>query len=622
MATRRAFTLGLVGAGAGLALGPGCRMAGSGSAGVASGEALPTAGAVPAGELAARVALGAKRMTRGGVPAFTREFILADVALDPPRRFNEYSGDLSGRYVEALALLPPEDDADLSALVRDILGHQRPDGRFGNPDLRYTAAEIGGQHMAQLWGNGRLLLGLVQYHATTGDVPTLSGARRLADFLTGIRAQTSDPAVVKRLLDQGAMGIICFTQLVEPLVLLAELTGETSYLDEAGKIGATLGPRGIQHAHGYLTTARGMVALAEVTRDAALLGQVETLYANLVASSDLMYLGGVPEFFGWDEPHVTDDERAAIPTGSSGRQRDEGCAIADFLRLSLRLHRATGKTAYLERAERCLLNHFYFNQFSTGDFGHRSFFEQGVASTESVGRSWWCCTMHGYRAFRHILDSMVGVEGGRLVVDLYQDFDWSGEGLEISGRYRAESPLRSRFTVDVGAAASETPLAFRWPSWAQSATVRVGGAPAPGGEREGYLEIPPVASGDRVEVVFEHKAWIETRDGEKIALSDVEGEVEGLLFAGPWLYVADDANDPFFFGEPWKGANVVLLPSPLRAPGSDPKASALADPARHIAARYIHGGFPGEHPVTLRPIAEQTGHMPGTVATWIRYRRD
>ena len=250
---------------------------------------------------------------------------------------------------------------------------------------------------------------LVQYHATTGDQATLAAARRLADFLTGIRAQTSDRAVVKRLLDQGAMGIICFTQLNEPLVLLAELTGEDRYLEEARQIGATLGDRGIQHAHGYLTTARGMVALAVATGDAALLARVETLYADLVSSPDLLYLGGVPEFFGGEE---------------SGKPlRDEGCGIADFLRLSLMLHRATGKTAYLERAERCLLNHLYFNQFSTGDFGHRVFFEGGVAPTESVARSWWCCTMHGYRAFRHVLDSVVRREGGVAHLDLFQDFD-------------------------------------------------------------------------------------------------------------------------------------------------------------------------------------------------------
>lgn len=601
MATRRAFTLGLLGVGAGLTLGPRTRAQAPSLGGV------PVAGAVPAGELAARVALGAERMTGGGVPAFTREFILADVALDPPRRFNEFSGDLSGRYVEALSLLPPEGGPDLHALVRDILGFQRPDGRFGNPDLRYTAADIGGQHMAQLWGNGRLLLGLVQYHAATGDAAALGAARRLADFLAGIRAQASEPAVVNRLLDQGAMGIICFTQLNEPLVILADLTGETRYLEEARRIGATLGPRGVQHAHGYLTTARGMVALAEATGDAALLGQVEALYADLVASSDLLYPGGVPEFFGW-EP------------GTGRPLRDEGCAIADFLRLSLMLHRATGKAAYLERAERCLLNHLYFNQFSTGDFGHRVFFEGGVAPTESVGRAWWCCTMHGYRAFRHVLDSMVRQDGTVAHVDLFQDFDWSGEGLAMSGRSRAESPTRSRFTVEVKESEGERVLSFRRPSWAESVTLTVGGAPAVVDEEAGSLRVH-VVSGDRVEVAFEHRAWLETREGRRVALAEVDGTTEGLLFVGPWLYAIDEGTEPLFFGEPWKGANVVRLPEVLEAPRGGHAPSPFSDPARHIAARYVHGGFPGEHPVTLRPLAEQTGQRPGTVATWLTWRR-
>jgi hypothetical protein len=611
MTTRRAFTQGLLGAGAALALGPRLRAA----------TVAGPAGAVPVGELAARLALGAERMSGGGgVPAFTRAFILADVALDPPRRFSEYSGDLSGRYVEALSVRPPEGGAGLDVLVREILGFQRPDGRFGNPDLRYTAAEIGGQHMAQLWGNGRLLLGLVQYHAATGDAPALAAARRLADFLTGIRAQTAAPAVVRRLVDQGAMGIICFTQLNEPLVILANHTGESRYLDEARKIGATLGPRGIQHAHGYLTTARGMVALAEATHDATLLGQVEDLYADLVASSDLLYLGGVPEFFGWDDPGVTDADRAAPHAGTGRRERDEGCAIADFLRLSLMLHRATGKIEYLERAEHCLLNHLYFNQFATGDFGHRTFSDTGIAPTESVGRSWWCCTMHGYRALSHVLDSVVRPEAGTAHVDLFQDFDWRGEDLHIAGRYRAESPLRSRLTVEVKDASGATGLAIRRPSWAESVTVRVGGVPAL--RQEGaYLTLPAPGRGERAEVVLDHRVEIETRDGRRLALADLDGEVTGVLLVGPWLYAADDGVTPDFFGEPWKGANVVTLPASLGAPEPSSAPGAFTHPARHIAARYRHGGFVGEHPVTLRPIAEQTGRAPGTVATWITYRK-
>jgi DUF1680 family protein len=597
MATRRAFNVGLLGAGAGLALGPRLRAA-------SAPASTRPGGATPAGELEARVALSAQRLSGGRVPAFSREFVLADVALDPPRRFNEYSGDLSGRYVEALALLPPEGGPDLDALVRDIIARQRSDGRYGNPALRYRAEEIGGQHMAQLWGNGRLLLGLVQYHATTGDTAALAAARRLADFLMGIRAQASEPAVVARLLDQGAMGIICFTQLNEPLVLLAELTGETRYLHEARKIGATLGPRGVQHAHGYLTTARGMVALAQATADKALLGEVERLYADLVASPDLLYLGGVPEFFG----------------GSRKELRDEGCAVADFLRLSLMLHRATGRTAYLERAERCLLNHLYFNQFSTGDFGHRTFSETGIAPTDSVGRAWWCCTMHGYRALGHVIDSLVRLEGTVAYVDLYLDFDWSGDGLALAGRSRAESPTRSRFTVQVSAAEREAVLAFRRPSWAREVTASVNGAP--GAVEEGPESlVVRAAAGDRVEVSFEHSAWLETRDGQRIPLSEAEEKAEGLLFVGPWLYAVDEAAEPLFFGEPWKGANTVLVPDELRTPEEPMTPSPFSEPARHIAARYVHGGFPGEHAATLRPIAEQTGERPGTVATWIKWRR-
>jgi hypothetical protein len=606
MPTRRAFTLGLLGAGGGLALGP---RVGAGGAGAPTAGASATASATAAGELGARIALTMERFTHRGVPAFTREFILADVALEPPRRFSEYSGDLSGRYVEALSLLPPEGGGNLDTLVRDILGHQRPDGRFGDPDLRYSAEEIGGRHMAQLWGNGRLLLGLVQHHAVSGDAASLAGARRLADFLVGTRAQTSDPAVVRRVLDQGAMGIICFTQLVEPLVLLAGLTGETRYLDEARKIGATLGPRGTQHAHGYLTTARGMVALAEATSDPALLSRVKTLYADLVASPDLLCLGGVPEYFGWGR-------ETAEPA------RDEGCAVADFLRLSLMLHRATGETSYLERAERCLLNHFSFNQFSTGDFGHHVFFSGGLMPTESVGRAWWCCTMHGHRAFRHVLDSVVRLEGGTVHVDLCQDVDWSGEGAQITVRHRAESAMRSRLVIEVGTTDGGLALALRRPAWAASVQVTVDGAEVPADEQGGVLRLrSPLTAGNRVEAAFEHRAWVETRDGREVALDDLRGEVEGVLLVGPWLYAVDDGTEPLFFGEPWKGANVVMLPAELRPPEASLTAGAFTDPKRHIAARYVHGGFPGEHAVRLRPIAEQTGREPGTVATWLRYRK-
>ncbi len=108
MTTRRRFTLDLVGAGAAVgaaALGLAAPDAAAGKAGRAPGPGF--GGATAAGELAERIRLTGRRLTRGGRPEYTREMVLADVALDRRRRFWEYSGDLSGRYVEALATLPP-----------------------------------------------------------------------------------------------------------------------------------------------------------------------------------------------------------------------------------------------------------------------------------------------------------------------------------------------------------------------------------------------------------------------------------------------------------------------------------------------------------------------------------
>jgi len=41
------------------------------------------------------------------IPVFTEQFILADVNIDSsnPRRFYNYSGDLSGRYIEVMSMV-------------------------------------------------------------------------------------------------------------------------------------------------------------------------------------------------------------------------------------------------------------------------------------------------------------------------------------------------------------------------------------------------------------------------------------------------------------------------------------------------------------------------------------
>ena len=191
------------------------------------------------------------------------------------------------------------------------------------------------------------------------------------------------------------------------------------------------------------------------------------------------------------------EQRKPLLEASGRDPRDEGCGIADMLRLSLGLHRATGKPEYLERAERCLLNHLYFNQFTTGDFGSRSFFRQGTKPTENVDRAWWCCTMHGYRAFPDVLASIVRPANGAARVDLFVDADWAGDGLAArrcgSGRARR---WRAGLTVEVRAAKGAA-LALRRPSWAEAVRTSVNGATATVVEADGALRAPAAAAGGR-----------------------------------------------------------------------------------------------------------------------------
>jgi len=56
------------------------------------------------GNLTDRFNLTAKRILKDGPPVFDQNFVLADADARPGRRFTEFSGDVSGRYIGALSL--------------------------------------------------------------------------------------------------------------------------------------------------------------------------------------------------------------------------------------------------------------------------------------------------------------------------------------------------------------------------------------------------------------------------------------------------------------------------------------------------------------------------------------
>jgi hypothetical protein len=106
---------------------------------------------------------------QGGLPAYTKELVLADAVPRHVRRFTEFSGDVSGRWLEALAAISAERNerfAQISEWLPELLAAQRDDGHFGDP---FAPQGLRREDMAVLWGNGRLLMGLIEHHRGSPD---------------------------------------------------------------------------------------------------------------------------------------------------------------------------------------------------------------------------------------------------------------------------------------------------------------------------------------------------------------------------------------------------------------------------------------------------------------------
>ena len=558
------------------------------------------------GEFTKRVAMSYDRLARQRVvPHFTAEFILADVTLNPetPRRFYNFSGDLSGRYIEVMSLFSgpasqpsagQPSDVNLHELVRELIRHQRADGRFGRLDLTFTADEIADQHMALLWGNGRLLVGLTTYYQQHGDEQVLDAARRLGDFLLNTYEACSAPEVRQRLAGLGAFGFICFTQLNEGLVLLTRCTGNAEYAAFAAEIYPLLPPRGDQHSHGYLTTLRGVVMQYELTGEKKHLDFAVEKYRDLLQSSDFLVWGGVKEYFG-EKPL---------------ENRDEGCSEADLLRLSLQLFAATDDSFYLEQAEICLFNALYFNQYDTGDFGHHHCDAEGFGFRPNYRHcSWWCCTMHGLRAFYDVQQTVLRPADNDITLNFFLD-----------GRFETEKAVvtiqknGAVYTLTVQPYTPEPfSLNIRIPAWATTCTLRQNGQLITLPTTNGYARFSCNGLADNhLSIEFQYRLTLRNESLAEVPFAAVTDEPTKLaLFCGPYLLGADDQIDPAFVAEPlWE--NVLYLNS--LSPAVNP-ASRLRETYHTIS--YKHQGFPGIFQTELRPMSEMAWGSRGFVMAWL-----
>jgi hypothetical protein len=548
------------------------------------GRALSGQPSSPNSDLKAGPGFSRYRLTLGRVlsgtgPAYTPDFLLEDILATPGRRFTNFSGDLSGRWIGALstsARVFGESSASLDEVVRRVIAFQHQDGYFGST-FHYDHPDD--NDLALLWGNGRLLVGLMEYYALTSDPAVLATAKKLGDFLVRIAPRFNSQAMAEEFnADHYASSYVCWTQQTEGLAALYAVTGDNRYRNLCAAISLRIERRPGDHVHGYLSSLRGTLDLYRLTGNSSHLNQVVAAWKDIQSSGDTLITGGVPE--RW----------------TPKRERTEGCAECDWLRLNLGLYSATGDQVYLDTAQNTYFNEFSMNQFATGDYGHAKLDSDGVPEIVYV-RAWWCCTLHGLRTFADLHSAAFRI----LSDDICFGFPIDSQIRNDAFSATAVSSLAETGTIRIDikrANASHTLMVSR-PSWADNITITRNGNPVRS------LAVERVSAGDVILVSYGMSQRVSSHTANA-------GEAPGQsLHFGPWLLGAPSSANPEYFNELYAKNLLDLKTASRHTRRTD---SIFEVPIAETTIWYIPAEFP-EQPaqVELRAVAEQTAHQP---ANW------
>jgi len=457
------------------------------------------------------------------------------------RPFKSYSGDISGRFIEVMAL-NSHGSHDVHPALKELLDEvpkaQRPGGYFAasgiidwEQPIDFTAPGCGFM-MPALWGNARMLCGLGEAIRAFNDPALLESAKKLGDFYVALLPRFADPARMNDYTggDTYAAGYVtCYFPAMEGLVKLHRLTGEGRYLDTAlamAEFYRSFDRLPIDHAHGMLCNQVSLLLLYEETNETQYLERVEKRWDELVECGYVNSAKGILEKC-----------RVVFP-------RDEGCALVDWLRLNLALARNTENPRYFEMAERTLHNHFLQNQSTNGGFGHRQILcDDGgpVGFGHDIEEATWCCTFHGQLGFVNLRPDLVKLSDNALTCNFALDFtraDGSAKVVsEILPEANAGEVMRQRIRLSGQPARV---VRVRQPHWADALkAVDADGAELEVSSKNGFVATTKPAS--EVVFVFTGGVYAETRQGKRLPAGPVEGQPCALGY-GPKVLATLDHN--------------------------------------------------------------------------------
>jgi len=464
---------------------------------------------------------------RMGKAPYEPAFILSDVSFTTNRWFTNYSGDISGRFIEVTSLASSREKPEPAALLevlKKVADYQKPDGHFGavvdwsNPE-ELRGASWDNRIMPLMWGNGRLLLGLTASAVRFNDAHLLESAKKLGDFYVNTASVLFCDPQKKEYYSQNtgyaSAYVTCVYEGMEGLVQLYRATHEVRFLNTARKMAdfhEAFDRLPVNHSHGSLSEHEALILLYEDTGDAKYLDRVVKRWERIVNEGFVSPVGGVLEKF--------------VVTGY---ERDEGCSESDWLRLNLMLWRNTGNPRYLDMAERTVSTELAANQWPDGGFGHRVF---GLDATGPYAfldysqEALWCCAFHGALGLRELKSYLVtsGREGIELQFGMAFEAPVSFKGSEWRVESKldaatADCPVRCQITLTRVSGRGKAPVLIRIPEWAESVLSEMNGkkltlSPA----RKGYVKTKALDSGSAFTVSFHATPYLENRRLKRIDL--------------------------------------------------------------------------------------------------------
>ena len=454
----------------------------------------------------------------------------------PLREMVMWAGEFAGKYLTgAVQVLRVTGDESLrevvAGFVAELVSLQAANGYLGPwpspygltnraPNCRQGAPlwdPVRGGDTWDAWGHYHITLGLLLWHADSGDTAALRCASRMADRLCDLYLGTGSP----RLVDTGWSKVNLAP--AHSLALLYRVTGEARYLQLAEQLVAEFAAcdaGGRPLAGNYLDGTLAGLEYFELPNTGW-----ESLH-SIMALAELYPLTGNPRYrdalqrIWWSITATDRHNNGGFSSGEMavGDPYDLGaietCCTIAWIALSVEMLRLSGDARVADEIELSTLNSVLGLHSASGRWVTYDTPPDGKRIDSGVTLGWQgregspelnCCSVNGARGLGMVSDWALMQDAEGLLLNWYGPSEFTvplRDSVAVTLRQQTRYPVEGYVALSLTPSASAAfRLKLRIPRWSRNTAVAVNGTPVAPVTPGTYLAIERTwHAGDTVEI--------------------------------------------------------------------------------------------------------------------------